>query len=139
MTNKFPPALIVLTMVFLSITAFVGAMSASADFGRWRVIGGEIVPVWAILKVIVLALIPTLAVIDLYFRRPSGRYLALIPMLWLFGLCLRLFVGLLLTADLYINRSPQPFLFLNGSLTFFLAAAISSLALSKTVRSYLNS
>ena len=139
MKTGFPPALIVLTLVFLSITAFFGAISASADLGRWRVLGAEIFPAWAIWKAIVLSVIPTLAVIDLVFRRPAGRYLAIVPMLWLFGLCLRPFLELPFSGDLFDGELIRGLWFLFGIFTISLGATISGLAFSKTVRSYLNS
>lgn len=138
MTNKYPPAFIVLVMIFLSLTALLGSISASAGLGRWRVLGDGSVLVWAILNAVILAIIPTLAVVDLFLRRASGRYLALVPMLWLFGLCLRPFIELTFINDFSFQPFPFTLWALSTCSVYALGTLIFKLAYGKQIRTFLN-
>lgn len=125
-------------IVFLSLTALIGTTDVSADIGRWQVLGQELFPFWPICKAVVLCAGPTFAIIDLCFRRPSGRYLALVPVIWLWGGCLRFFIQITFTKDFFRARLLSEWL-LTCFVMYFLSSFILKLGFSKPIRSYLDS
>ena len=137
MTNKYPPASIVLVTILLSLTALFGSIAASAGLGRWRVLGGASILVWAVLHAVILAIIPTLAVVDIWLRRPSGRYVALVPMLWLFGLCLRPFIELTFINDFSLQPFPFTLWALSTCSVYVLGTLIFKLAYGKQIGAFL--
>lgn len=128
------PVIIYVSVIFLGLIVIVYVRQVSSDFGNWYVRGTTSLPFDPMVRSIVLCVVPVLAILNLVFKRPSGRYLALVPMLVLLGAGLRLFTNAISTPryDLY-PRYFTPLLF---GIVISLATLILTLGFSKKVDDY---
>lgn len=138
MEYRKTPVIIVLSIIVLSLIAISGVAHVSEDLGYWSVRGSEPVPFGPIGRALLLGVVPSLAMIDLGFRRVSGRYLALLPMLVLWGGALRLFTDLSIGTGRYASCPRFYYTALTFGIVVSLAALILTLGFSKKVDAYLS-
>ena len=91
METKIWPNIVLLSLIVLGLVAVFGGVDVATDFGDWYRYPSEALPLALIGRSLIYVVIPMLAFLDMVRGRSLGRYLGLVPLLYLFGVALRAF------------------------------------------------
>jgi len=95
MTAKDFPATVLISLGALGLIAFFGVLSAASGLGHWYRFGEEQLPFNLLGRAIMYGVVPMLAFIDIFRRKSSGRYLAILSLMCSSAVTFHLFFDLL--------------------------------------------
>jgi len=95
MTTKGFPATVLISLGALGLIAFFGVLSAASGLGHWYRFGEGQLPFNLLGRAVMYGVVPMLAFIDIFRRKSSGRYLAILSLMCSSAVTFHLFFDLL--------------------------------------------
>ena len=134
-TKSIPPA-VVISMIVLGLTTFVGVISVSAALGSWQVDHAGLIPFRLIGRAVIFGVVPVVAIRDILRAHSSGRYLAILSLLCVWAVFLRVYTDILLRSTSVLRRVDPVSILLLFGIILALPVLILALGFNKKVAAY---